>query len=91
METEDEIRRVFVAFDRKKSGFLLKSDLKEILSFLGGNLTEDEIDELMRITDLDGDGRISVDGILLYNFPQSFLPLLKMFFLYKEFIKSVKG
>ena len=59
---EEELRDVFKAFDKDNSGFISASELKEVSSKLGRNLTDEDVKEMMKETDLDEDGKISYEG-----------------------------
>jgi calmodulin len=57
-DSEEEIKEAFKIFDRDDSGFISAADLRQVMTSLGEKLTDDEIDEMIRETDQDGDGRI---------------------------------
>ena len=59
---EEELRDVFKVFDKDSSGFISASELKEVSSKLGRNLTDEDVKEMMKETDLDEDGKISYEG-----------------------------
>ena len=59
---EEELRDVFKVFDKDNSGFISASELKEVSSKLGRNLTDEDVKEMMKETDLDEDGKISYQG-----------------------------
>ena len=59
---EEELRDVFKVFDKDNSGFISASELKEVSSKLGRNLTDEDVKEMMKETDLDEDGKISYEG-----------------------------
>ena len=59
---EEELRDVFKVFDKDNSGFISASELKEVSSKLGRNLTDEDVTEMMKETDLDEDGKISYEG-----------------------------
>ena len=59
---EEELSDVFKVFDKDNSGFISASELKEVSSKLGRNLTDEDVTEMMKETDLDEDGKISYEG-----------------------------
>ena len=59
---EEELRDVFKVFDKDNSGFISASELKEVSSKLGRNLTDEDVKKMMKETDLDEDGKISYEG-----------------------------
>ncbi|KAI8582858.1 hypothetical protein K450DRAFT_225157 [Umbelopsis ramanniana AG] len=57
----DYIRDAFDAFDADKSGTISREELKNVMNSLNEHLTEDEIDEMIREADKDGDGKIDLE------------------------------
>ncbi|KAK6620642.1 hypothetical protein RUM43_010937 [Polyplax serrata] len=57
-EEEKELRDAFRVFDKHNRGFISASDLRAVLHCLGEELSEEEIEEMIREVDVDGDGRI---------------------------------
>eukprot|EP00960_Hanusia_phi_P025871 745924-Hanusia_phi.AAC.1 len=51
---------VFQTFDRDGNGFIGASDLHNTYLAINENLTDDEVDELIRLVDHDGDGQVRV-------------------------------
>lgn len=59
MDTEEELRQAFRVFDRDGSGTISVTELRDMLKALGDNLTDAEVDEIMKTADTDGDKTIS--------------------------------
>ncbi len=57
-DTDEELRRAFQIFDRDNSGTISTEELRDVLKSVGENLTETELDEMMRQVDVDGSGTI---------------------------------
>ncbi|MCJ1253019.1 hypothetical protein MMC24_000826 [Lignoscripta atroalba] len=63
-DSEDEIREclcfreAFKVFDRDNNGFISSAELRHVMTSIGEKLTDDEVDEMIREADQDGDGRI---------------------------------
>ncbi|KAH8811189.1 calcium ion binding, calmodulin [Xylogone sp. PMI_703] len=55
---DKEMRQAFRVFDRDNSGTISSEELRRVLASLGENLTDEQIDELMKEADQDGDGKI---------------------------------
>ncbi len=56
---EEELTMAFRVFDKDQDGFISKSELAHLMSSLGDNLTDGEIEEMMAAADLDGDGKVN--------------------------------
>jgi calmodulin len=57
-DTDQELLRAFEVFDKDGSGTITTSELKDVLRSLGENLTDEELDEMVKLTDKNGDGVI---------------------------------
>jgi calmodulin len=51
----------FKIFDRNKDGLIDSHELFEVLTSLGIEVKEDEVDEMVKESDMDGDGYINYD------------------------------
>ncbi|KAF4306255.1 putative calmodulin protein [Botryosphaeria dothidea] len=60
-DLEQEIREIFDVFDRDGSGTINSSELRHVMKAIGENLTDAEIDELIREADVDGNGTIDYE------------------------------
>ncbi len=55
----------FSVFDREKKGYIAAGDLRHVLMNLGDNIVgQEEINELMKDLDKDGDGEITYEEFL---------------------------
>jgi calmodulin len=76
-DTEEEIREAFRVFDKDGNGFISAAELRHVMTNLGEKLTDDEVDEMIREADIDGDGQVQKGthwrahppGMLLFCFP----------------------
>ena len=59
---EEELREAFRVFDKDGNGFISGSELRHVMTTLGEKLTDDEVDEMIREADLDGDGMVNYEG-----------------------------
>ena len=57
-DSEEEIREAFKVFDRDSNGFISAAELRHVMTSIGEKLTDNEVDEMIREADQDGDGRI---------------------------------
>merc|ERR1711935_261928 len=59
--SEIELRESFKVFDKDGNGYISKSELKTVMTNLGQTLTDDEIEDMIKEADLDGDGRVNYE------------------------------
>ncbi|XP_044577314.1 uncharacterized protein LOC123260347 isoform X2 [Cotesia glomerata] len=57
-QEEQELRDAFRVFDKHNRGYITASDLRAVLQCLGEDLSEEEIEDMIKEVDEDGDGRI---------------------------------
>lgn len=48
---------VFKVFDKDGNGFISAAELRHVMTNLGEKLTDEEVDEMIREADVDGDGQ----------------------------------
>lgn len=61
MFTEDEIKQSFEILDMNRDGAITTEDLVFYLEFLGEKATQEEIEEMIRMCDLDGSGEVKLE------------------------------
>ncbi|CAG2172353.1 unnamed protein product, partial [Oppiella nova] len=64
-DKEEELREAFRVFDRNGDGFISASELRHVMTNLGEKLTDEEVEDMIREADLDGDGLVNYDGLYL--------------------------
>lgn len=57
-DSKDELVAAFQVFDKDGSGSVSPSELRSVLISLGQKHSDEEIDEMVRHADLDGNGSI---------------------------------
>jgi len=58
-ELEEQLIETFKVFDRDGNGLLSGTELKYVMAVVGESLTDQEVDELIKQADVDGDGFIN--------------------------------
>ncbi|KAI5059085.1 hypothetical protein GOP47_0025404 [Adiantum capillus-veneris] len=62
---EEELKEDFCVFvDKDQNGFILATKLCHVMTNLGKKLSDDEVDEMIRQDDIDGDGMINYEEIV---------------------------
>lgn len=69
-DSEEEIREAFRVFDKDGNGFISAAELRHVMTNLGEKLTDEEVDEMIREADIDGDGQVNYEGRALWQ-PQA--------------------
>merc|ERR1712048_1186622 len=59
--SDDEIKQAFDCFDLDHNHFVGAAELSQILQLIGEELEYEEIDEMIRMCDADGDGQVTFD------------------------------
>ncbi|CAI5467082.1 unnamed protein product [Closterium sp. Yama58-4] len=62
-DSEEELKEAFKVFDKDQNGFISAQELRHVMTNLGEKLTDEEVDEMIREADVDGDGQLSEDQI----------------------------
>ena len=56
---DEEIKEAFFTFDMNANGYIGASEIRFVLDALGEAVTDEEIDEMIHLIDVDGDGQIN--------------------------------
>eukprot|EP01083_Nonionella_stella_P059611 155962_1 len=60
-DLEEELMEAYRVFDKDGNGFISAYELRHVLTNLGEKLTDDEVYEMIREADFDGDGQINYE------------------------------
>ena len=61
VDGEEEIKEAFKVFDKDGNGTISAAELRHVMTNLGEKLTDQEVDEMIREADVDGDGQINYE------------------------------
>jgi calmodulin len=65
---EEEMREAFMIFDSDGNGTISAEELRQIMQNLGETLTNEEIEDMVKEADLDGDGQIDYNEFVRMMF-----------------------
>ncbi|EPQ03106.1 Calmodulin [Myotis brandtii] len=61
MKDTDRDREAFRVFDKDGNGYISAAELRHVMTNLGEKLTDEEVDEMIREADIDGDGQVNYE------------------------------
>jgi calmodulin len=53
---------IFRVFDKNNDGLISSIELRHVMTNLGEKLSEEEVDDMIKEADLDGDGMVNYEG-----------------------------
>ena len=53
---------IFRVFDKNNDGLISSVELRHVMTNLGEKLSEEEVDDMIKEADLDGDGMVNYEG-----------------------------
>merc|ERR1719504_482893 len=60
-DSEEELQEAFKVFDKDGNGTISAAELRHVMTNLGEKLTDEEVDEMIREADVDGDGEVNYE------------------------------
>ncbi|XP_036047269.1 calmodulin-A-like [Onychomys torridus] len=63
-DSKEEIREAFHVFDKDGNGYISAAELCHVMTNRGEKLTDEEVDEIIREADIDGDGQVNYEGFV---------------------------
>ena len=75
--TDDEVKEAFDAFDLDGNSFIGAAELRHVFTSMGEEITDEEVDEMIRMCDDDGDGQVSFEEFSGMVFEHSIRPSIQ--------------
>lgn len=66
-ESDKELQEAFQVFDKDSDGFISPVELRFVMMNLGEQLSEQEVTDMIREADIDGDGKVNFEGKQSFN------------------------
>ncbi|GKU85864.1 hypothetical protein SLE2022_250070 [Rubroshorea leprosula] len=60
-DAEEELKEVFQVFDKDQDGYISANELRQVMINLGEKLSDEEVEQMIKEADLDGDGQVDYD------------------------------
>ncbi|KAA0049321.1 hypothetical protein IC582_012651 [Cucumis melo] len=60
-DAEEELKEAFKVFDKDQNGYISATELRHVMINLGEKLTDDEVEQMIKEADLDGDGQVNFE------------------------------
>ena len=62
-KSKEEISEAFQMFDKDDNGLISAAELRHVITNLGGKVTDKEVDEMIRLANIDGDSQDNYEGV----------------------------
>ncbi|KAF5206380.1 Calmodulin-related protein [Thalictrum thalictroides] len=60
-DADEELKEAFKVFDKDQNGYISATELRHVMINLGEKLTDEEVEQMIREADLDGDGQVNYE------------------------------
>ncbi|CAG9863725.1 unnamed protein product [Phyllotreta striolata] len=60
-DLSSDLKAAFEVFDNDRDGFITKEELKTAMEMIGEAVTDEQLDQVIRMADIDKDGRINYE------------------------------
>ncbi|CAL4935605.1 unnamed protein product [Urochloa decumbens] len=60
-DSEEKLQEAFDVIDKDQDGYISATELRQVMTNLGEKVTDQEVEEMMREADTDGDGLVSFE------------------------------
>ena len=66
-ETDDDLLEAFRVFDRDGDGHISTTELRMVMLNIGEKMSEEEVENMIKEADEDGDGQVNYDGQYFFS------------------------
>lgn len=56
---------IYRVFDKNNDGLISSNELRHVMTSLGERLSEEEVDDMIKEADMDGDGQVNYEGMYI--------------------------
>ncbi|KAG8379521.1 hypothetical protein BUALT_Bualt07G0097700 [Buddleja alternifolia] len=60
-DSEEELKEAFKVFDKDQNGLISVAELRNVMTNIGEKLTDEDVNEMIREADVDGDGQVNYE------------------------------
>ncbi|CAH9145790.1 unnamed protein product [Cuscuta epithymum] len=64
LDVEEELEEAFKVLDKDQNGYISSTGLRHVMRNLGEKLSEEEVEQMIKEADLDGDGQVNYDDFV---------------------------
>ncbi|CAH9104975.1 unnamed protein product [Cuscuta europaea] len=64
LHVEEELAEAFKVLDKDQNGYISSTGLRHVMRNLGEKLSEEEVEQMIKEADLDGDGQVNYDDFV---------------------------
>uniref|UniRef100_A0A0D9ZCZ6 EF-hand domain-containing protein n=3 Tax=Oryza TaxID=4527 RepID=A0A0D9ZCZ6_9ORYZ len=62
---DEELKEAFEVLDKDQNGFISPTELRTVMTNLGEKMTDEEVEQMIREADTDGDGQVNYDEFVI--------------------------
>ncbi|KAL6637834.1 hypothetical protein ACP70R_025406 [Stipagrostis hirtigluma subsp. patula] len=62
---DEELKEAFEVLDKDRNGFISPTELRTVMINLGEKMTDEEVEQMIKEADTDGDGQVNYDEFVL--------------------------
>ncbi|KAK3146127.1 hypothetical protein QOZ80_3AG0216670 [Eleusine coracana subsp. coracana] len=62
---DEELKEAFEVLDKDQNGFISPTELRTVMTSLGEKMTDEEVEQMIKEADTDGDGQVNYDEFVL--------------------------